>query len=378
VKDKGSAKAMIAIGGSSQSAKYVQMSQTQADRNTFVDGVIAFLEKYHFDGIMLDWQYPASDTEAQNFISLLDKFDEKFAGTSFIMGTTGAPLKAAIDNGYHVPKIIDYLDFIHVLTYDFHGQWDSKTGYAAPIAEQENSLELWTERGAPIHKLLMSMPLFARTWKLSDPADNEKGASTTGPGSAGPYTQTAGMLSYNELCTSMRSAPNDWVVRRDTNEPAIYAVHGHDWISFEDPKTIKEKVNKVTKAGYGGIVVYALSNDDFHGDCGGTKFPLLRAVNEGLDHSDVVGPVTTTTTKNPNQTTTTHATTSVTDDGTIYHCLKAGSFRDHIYCRKYYTCTASDLGIWEQLVHYCDRGFAFDETTSKCIAKEGVKGCENS
>ena len=35
--------------------------------------------------------------------------------------------------GYDVPSLSRDLDFINVMTYDYHGHWDSKTGHVAPL-----------------------------------------------------------------------------------------------------------------------------------------------------------------------------------------------------------------------------------------------------
>ena len=40
-----------------------------------------------------------------------------------------------MDVGYDVPQIASYLDWINVMTYDYHGQWDKKTGHVAPMYE---------------------------------------------------------------------------------------------------------------------------------------------------------------------------------------------------------------------------------------------------
>lgn len=37
-----------------------------------------------------------------------------------------------IISGYDVPILNQYLDWIGVMAYDYHGQWDKKTGHVAP------------------------------------------------------------------------------------------------------------------------------------------------------------------------------------------------------------------------------------------------------
>lgn len=39
----------------------------------------------------------------------------------------------AIDGGYDVPTMAEYLDCIAVMAYDFHGSWNTKTGPNAPL-----------------------------------------------------------------------------------------------------------------------------------------------------------------------------------------------------------------------------------------------------
>ena len=46
-----------------------------------------------------------------------------------------SPSKTIMDAGYDVPQIASYLDWINVMTYDYHGQWDKKTGHVAPMYE---------------------------------------------------------------------------------------------------------------------------------------------------------------------------------------------------------------------------------------------------
>ena len=54
-------KVTVAIGGWNDSAgsKYSQMVNNPARRAKFVEHVVGFIEKYNFDGLDLDWEYPS-------------------------------------------------------------------------------------------------------------------------------------------------------------------------------------------------------------------------------------------------------------------------------------------------------------------------------
>ena len=49
------------------------------------------------------------------------------------MSAAVSPSKKIIDVGYDVPSIAQDLDWINVMTYDYHGHWDKKTGHVAPF-----------------------------------------------------------------------------------------------------------------------------------------------------------------------------------------------------------------------------------------------------
>jgi len=55
-------------------------------------------------------------------------------GTSYINShTTSYRLLVIPLAGYDVPALAESLDWIAVMTYDYHGQWDKKTGHVAPL-----------------------------------------------------------------------------------------------------------------------------------------------------------------------------------------------------------------------------------------------------
>lgn len=76
-----------------------------------------------------------------------------------------SPNKKVIDAGYDVPVLAKYLDWIAIMTYDFHGQWDKKTGHASPLYYHPDdevhffhanySVNYWISKGAPPRNLVM-------------------------------------------------------------------------------------------------------------------------------------------------------------------------------------------------------------------------------
>ncbi|PSN37006.1 hypothetical protein C0J52_14231 [Blattella germanica] len=50
---------LVGIGGWNEgSAKYSQMASTEAGRTTFADSVVAYCQKFGFEGLAFDWMYP--------------------------------------------------------------------------------------------------------------------------------------------------------------------------------------------------------------------------------------------------------------------------------------------------------------------------------
>ena len=62
-----------------------------------------------------------------------------------------------MDAGYDVPQIASYLDWINVMTYDYHGQWDKKTGHVAPHYEHPDD-EFYYFNAVSLLSLILMRP----------------------------------------------------------------------------------------------------------------------------------------------------------------------------------------------------------------------------
>lgn len=132
-------KVTVAIGGWNDSAgdKYSRLVRDAAARDRFIKHVTEFIEKYNFDGLDLDWEYPVCwqvecnkghADEKQNFAQLVRELSKVFRPRGLLLSSAVSPSKTVIDAGYDVPKLSKYFDWIAVMAYDYHGQWDKQTG----------------------------------------------------------------------------------------------------------------------------------------------------------------------------------------------------------------------------------------------------------
>lgn len=292
-KNKG-VKVTLAIGGWNDSAgdKYSRLVRNPAARAKFIRHVVEFLEKYGFDGLDLDWEYPVcwqvdckkgNPDEKENFAAFVKELSDAFKPRGLLLSSAVSPSKTVIDAGYDVPTLSEYFDWIAVMCYDYHGQWDKKTGHVAPLYYhpeddvdyfnsviltviiclfyitknlfQDYTMRYWIELGADPSKLVMGMPLYGQSFTLADPKNNGLNAKAPGPGHAGEFTRAAGFLAYYEICD--RIFNHGWTVVQDPEgRMGPYAYKGNQWVSFDDQETLRRKTQFIKELGIGGGMVW--------------------------------------------------------------------------------------------------------------------------
>ncbi|XP_053383141.1 uncharacterized protein LOC123564551 [Mercenaria mercenaria] len=306
------------------------MVATKASRKQFINSTLHFLRKRNFDGLDMDWEYPArrggKPEDKANLVLLLGELKQAFEQESYHTGrprlllTAAVPAgKSNIDAGYDIPNVARSLDFINIMTYDLHGSWEAMTGHNSPlfgrasesadaaILNMEWAVKYWAQRGAPKHKLVVGIGLYGRSFKLQSPSNNGIGAPAVGAGLAGKYTREPGFMSYYEVCEELtKGATRVW----QAEHRAPYIHKGDLWVGYDDEESVVAKVHydfavlRLKKESpyldselfwghgvrwmkqnkYGGIMVWSLALDDFSGQfCNKGPYPLLKAINKELE-----------------------------------------------------------------------------------------------
>ncbi|GJC84621.1 putative chitinase 10 [Colletotrichum liriopes] len=246
--------------------------------------------QWGFDGVDIDWEYPGApdrggqDRDIQNFVLLMKDIYQRFQADGKGLGVSfTAPTSYWYMRWFDIGAVMPYVDWVNLMTYDIHGSWDEDSDWIGPyvyahtnLTEIKHGLDLLWRNGVPANKVNLGLAFYGRTYKLEDPNCDTPGCGFADPGTAGQCSGTPGYMSYQDIAYTINS--NNPTPVYDEKEKVMYFKYRDDqWVSYDNEKTIREKVEFANDLGLRGLFIWAIDQDTMEND-------LLNAVlqPEGL------------------------------------------------------------------------------------------------
>jgi GH18 family chitinase len=301
---------LISVGGWTWSGEFSGAALTADSRRAFAKSCIdLFLKQYKgvFDGLDIDWEYPVGGglnpgrpEDKQNFSLLLAELRRQLDELGAVENrhyllTIAAPVGPGNIQNLELAGISKQLDWINLMAYDFHGTWETTTGFNAPLYKTSRDAEStlngnaavqrYLKGGVPAEKLVLGVPFYGRGWQGVPSANN--GLHQRAAGGAAPGLYENGAFDYKELKDNYFSVyTRFW--DDEAQVPWLYNPAAGIFISYDDPESIAAKAGYVKDKGLGGVMIWELSQGDDE---------MLDAVQQGFRAG---GRVHVTPTRDPN------------------------------------------------------------------------------
>jgi chitinase len=266
---------LLSIGGWTWSSQFSAVAATAESRARFARSCADIMEQYGFDGLDVDWEYPGGGglyagqpEDTENFTALLADMRAELDARGDHLLTIAAPAGLERIAAIQVDRIHQHLDWINVMTYDFHGSWDTTTGFNAPLASApgdptptfnvSSALDAWLDGGTPPDKLTMGVPFYGRGWSGVEPDNAGLFQPATG---ASTGTYEPGVLDWHDLAASYIPT----MERHYSEEAQVPWLHDPEtgtMITYDDPESLRAKLATVNELGLGGVMFWELSGDD--------------------------------------------------------------------------------------------------------------------
>ena len=277
-----SLKILLSVGGWGLDG-FSDAALSDASRARFADSTARLIAQQHLDGVDIDWEYPTlagpgivhRPEDKRDFTLLLQALRTRFdalareqhrsANDPYLI--TAALADREFVAGIELDRVGRVLDWINLMTYDFHGSLTATTGHhsalarSATSAPDERSVEAavkqFVDAGVPRAKLVVGVPFYGKGFRdarADGPGLNRHGLDQAFSGRVPMYawSQLTGMIDH------------DGYVRywdAQAREPYLWNEAKREFVSYDDPQSLALKAEYVRTNRLGGVMYWEQSND---------------------------------------------------------------------------------------------------------------------
>ncbi|KAF4985028.1 hypothetical protein FDECE_16880 [Fusarium decemcellulare] len=234
---------VLLIGGGNSSEVFPMVASDTLPRDKFARSARGLVEASGLDGIDIAWEYPCDAQQGYDFLAPLTAVRTHLPKEHYIL-TAAMPKTKAIIQLIDLKVIVDYLDFLNLMAYDFFGAWTSNAGHHAQLYGM-NEERLRDQQGFLISCLMIFLQKrscsVSPTYGRSFPHCAGAGRKFKGTGSG-----EDGTFEYSQL-------PRRWCKEVvDKRHVAAQCEGGNGGlVTYDNPETVKIKADFCKQKGLG-------------------------------------------------------------------------------------------------------------------------------
>jgi chitinase len=277
---KANVKVMASIGGWTLSDNFSAIAANATKRAAFAGDCNKLLTKYQFDGIDIDWEYPGySDhlgtaADKKNFTVFMKQIRDSMT----VLGTkTGKQYKLSACFGANAERasyiewanILQVIDMVNLMTYDFFGEWDKVANHNSPLyapTSGEASLNLnnaflmlTQQHSVPTSKINLGVAFYGRSQTGATKLFN----ATSGNPDLNTFPNEKGASAYHAVMANLSKFDYFW--DDVAKVPYLFGKAGGTaagtFVSFDDKKSVGLKASYINDKGARGAIIWDISLD---------------------------------------------------------------------------------------------------------------------
>ena len=259
---------VLSLGGWGWDDEFAAIVADPGAEGRYVEAVLKLVDEADYDGIDLDWEYPDTEREVEGFERLSRRLR---AGLDAIGERKGRPMvltMAASSNPgtlrwLRTDFLLETMDWINVMTYDYAGDWTDYAGHHSPLfasskppGEAKRSTEatmryLVEERGMPADRLAVGIPLYGRGFAVAEPYASTKDVPEVRipRGNYANLHRLMGEEGWTRLWDD--ETKNPWLVAPDRSMV----------IGYDDAESVAIKTRWALEHGFRGVFFWQVAAD---------------------------------------------------------------------------------------------------------------------
>ncbi len=265
---KAGVKVVVSLGGWGWDKQFAEIVSVPEAEERYAKAVIELVDQFDYDGIDLDWEYPDTEKEVVGFERLTRRFRRELDAIGTRKGKPMFVTMAASANPGTLKWLgkdflLETMDWINVMTYDYTGEWTDYAGHHSPLfassrqpGKTRQSTELTMkflvhDRGLPANRLAVGIPLYGRGFAVAEPYASTKGMPRTRMPESG----------YNRL-HELQKQPG-WTRRWDdeTKNPWLISRDRKMVIGYDDAESVAIRTEWAMKQGFRGVFFWQVAAD---------------------------------------------------------------------------------------------------------------------